>query len=112
MAEPARPRVVIAEDDADILELVVLLLTGAGFDTVAVTDGVEALAAIEADPPRLAILDIQMPRMSGIEVLRRIRESPTPNTRRASATTFRESTSLTVRSPTSWRRSATSCGPR
>ena len=76
MAEPARPRVVIAEDDADILELVVLLLNGAGFDTVAVTDGAEALAAIEADPPRLAILDIQMPGMTGIEVLRRIRETP------------------------------------
>jgi len=77
MAEPARPRVVIAEDDSDILELVVFLLNGAGFDAVGVSDGVEALAAIEADPPRLAILDIQMPRMSGIEVLRRVREGPT-----------------------------------
>ncbi len=75
MTQPTRSRVVIAEDDSDILELVVFLLNEAGFDTVAVTDGLEALAAIEADPPRLAILDIQMPGMSGIEVLRQIRAS-------------------------------------
>ena len=77
MTEPTGTRIVIAEDDEDILELVVFLLTEAGFDTIGVTDGLAALAAIEADPPRLAILDIQMPGMSGIEVLRQIRASAT-----------------------------------
>ncbi|HEY8655036.1 MAG TPA: response regulator [Dermatophilaceae bacterium] len=77
MTEPTKTRILVAEDDSDILELVVFLLTEAGFDTVAVDDGLAALAAIEADPPRLAILDIQMPGMSGIEVLRRIRASAT-----------------------------------
>jgi len=75
MVEPTSSRIVVADDDADILDLLVFVLNRAGFDTVGVTDGVAALAAIEADPPRLAILDIMMPGMSGIEVLRKIRAS-------------------------------------
>ena len=73
MTDPNRTRIVVADDDLDILDLVVFKLTQAGFETVAVTDGEAALAAIEANPPRLAILDITMPGMSGIEVLRQVR---------------------------------------
>jgi two-component system, OmpR family, response regulator len=75
MVEPTGHRIVVADDDADILDLLVFVLSRAGFDTEGVTDGVAALAAIEANPPRLAILDIMMPGMSGIEVLRRVRAS-------------------------------------
>ena len=83
MSEPtswgksSKIRIVVADDDADILELVVYMLTQAGFDAVGVSDGVEALAAIEAAPPRMAILDIMMPGLSGIEVLRKVRASQT-----------------------------------
>ena len=73
MTHPVKTRIVIADDDQDILDLVVFKLTQAGFETVAVSDGEAALSAIEADPPRLAILDVMMPGLSGIEVLRRIR---------------------------------------
>jgi len=75
MTEPVKDRIVIliADDDRDILDLVVYKLNQAGFDTVAVTDGDAALAAIEADPPRLAVLDIMMPGMSGLEVLEKVR---------------------------------------
>ena len=75
MTEPVKDRIVIliADDDRDILDLVVYKLNQAGFDTVAVTDGEAALAAIEADPPRLAVLDIMMPGMSGLEVLEKVR---------------------------------------
>jgi len=75
MTEPVKDRIVIliADDDRDILDLVVYKLNQAGFDTVAVTDGDAALAAIEADPPRLAVLDIMMPGMSGLEVLQKVR---------------------------------------
>jgi DNA-binding response OmpR family regulator len=73
MTQPVKTRIVIADDDQDILDLVVFKLTQAGFETVAVSDGEAALSAIEADPPRLAILDVMMPGLSGIEVLRRIR---------------------------------------
>jgi two-component system OmpR family response regulator len=77
MAELTGNRVVVADDDADILDLLVFVLNRAGFETVGVADGVAALAAIEANPPRLAILDIMMPGMSGIEVLRQVRASET-----------------------------------
>jgi len=73
MTEPVKTRIVIADDDTDILDLVVFKLTQAGFDAVPVTDGVAALAAIEANPPRLAILDIMMPGLSGLDVLRKVR---------------------------------------
>jgi DNA-binding response OmpR family regulator len=73
MAEPVKTRIVVADDDQDILDLVVFKLTQAGYDPVAVGDGVAALAAIEADLPRLAILDVMMPGLSGMEVLRKVR---------------------------------------
>jgi DNA-binding response OmpR family regulator len=73
MTEPAKIRIVVADDDRDNLDLVVFKLDQAGFETVAVTDGAAALAAIEAEPPRLAILDIMMPGMSGLDVLRKVR---------------------------------------
>jgi DNA-binding response OmpR family regulator len=73
MTQPVKTRIVIADDDQDILDLVVFKLNQAGFETVAVSDGEAALSAIEADLPRLAILDVMMPGLSGIEVLRRIR---------------------------------------
>ena len=73
MTEPAKTRIMVADDDQDIRDLVVFKLTQAGYDVVAVGDGVAALAAIEADPPWLAILDVMMPGLSGIDVLRRVR---------------------------------------
>ena len=73
MTEPVKTRILVADDDRDILELVVFKLTQAGYEVVAVADGVAALAAIEANPPRLAILDVMMPGLSGIDVLRKLR---------------------------------------
>lgn len=73
MTEPVKIRIVVADDDRDILDLVVFKLTQAGYDVVGVDDGPAALAAIEADPPRLAILDVMMPGLSGIDVLRKVR---------------------------------------
>jgi len=73
MTETVKTRIVVADDDLDILDLVVFKLNQAGFDTVAVTDGVAALAAIEAAPTSLAILDIMMPGLSGLDVLRNLR---------------------------------------
>ena len=73
MAEPVKARIVVADDDKDILDLVVFKLTQAGYDAVGLLDGVSALAAIEANPPRLAILDVMMPGLSGMDVLRKVR---------------------------------------
>ena len=71
--EPTSVRVVVADDDQDIRDLVSFKLGQAGFDVRAVDDGASALAAIEADPPDLAVLDVMMPGLSGLDVLRRIR---------------------------------------
>ena len=73
MTDLLNNRVVVADDDQDILDLVVFKLTQAGFETMAFADGVTALASIEADLPRLAILDVMMPGLSGIDVLRKVR---------------------------------------
>jgi DNA-binding response OmpR family regulator len=73
MTAPVKTRIVVADDDKDVLDLVVYKLSEAGYDTVAVADGVAALAAIQADPPNLVILDVMMPGLSGIDVLRQVR---------------------------------------
>lgn len=73
MSESAKVRIVVADDDRDILDLVVFKLSQAGYDVVGVSDGVAALAAIEAGRPRLAILDVMMPGLSGLDVLRKVR---------------------------------------
>lgn len=69
-------RVVAADDDADILALVRISLERAGFAVECVGDGVRALDAIRADPPALAVLDVSMPGLDGLEVTRRLRADP------------------------------------
>jgi len=73
MSEQDKIRILVADDDRDIRDLVTFKLSQAGYDVQAVDDGVAALAAIEANPPRLAILDVMMPGLSGIDVLRKLR---------------------------------------
>ncbi len=69
--------VVVADDDADLRALVRIAVTRAGLTVVAdVEDGAAALAAIRAHNPDLAILDVSMPELSGIEVCRVVRDDP------------------------------------
>lgn len=70
-----KTRILVADDDRDILDLVSFLLTHAGYTVVGVSDGSAAIAVIESHPPELAILDVMMPGLSGIEVLRRVRQN-------------------------------------
>ncbi|WP_242187281.1 response regulator transcription factor [Sphingomonas sp. CARO-RG-8B-R24-01] len=65
--------ILIADDDPHIRQLLVFALAKAGLDTVEVEDGEAALAAAETHLPDLIVLDINMPRMDGIEVCRRLR---------------------------------------
>lgn len=77
--EPAadRPWVVIADDDADIRHLVGLAAARAGLAIgAAVGDGEAALRAIRELTPELAILDVAMPGMTGLEVCRSVRSDP------------------------------------
>ena len=71
-------RVVVADDDDDIRELVAFKLSNAGYDVSTARDGIEALAAIKDTAPSLAILDIMMPGLSGLDVARRLRDGEGP----------------------------------
>ena len=73
----AAPRVLVADDEDDIRALVGLAVRRAGC-TVAtdVADGTQALAAARADPPDLAVLDVSMPGLTGLEVCVALRADP------------------------------------
>lgn len=77
MSEPephTRSRVMIADDDPDIRALVSIAVTRAGLDLVAVTeDGDAAWAALTEHRPDLAVLDVSMPGMTGLELCTRAR---------------------------------------
>ena len=75
-AADARPRQTIAlvDDDRNILTTVAIALQAEGFATRIYADGATALKALLENPPDLAIFDIKMPRMDGLELLQRLRE--------------------------------------
>jgi two-component system phosphate regulon response regulator PhoB len=68
--------ILLAEDDPDIRHLVSTKLRRSGFDVVETTDGSEALAAARRSHPDLVLLDVRMPRLSGLDVLRELRADP------------------------------------
>jgi DNA-binding response OmpR family regulator len=68
-----RPRVLIADDDPDILELVSLTLERDGHEVVTANNGVEALRLATERRLHLAVLDVMMPGLDGFEVTRRLR---------------------------------------
>ncbi|WP_258048158.1 response regulator transcription factor [Sphingomonas citri] len=70
---PMPRTILIADDDPHIRQLLVFALAKAGLDTIEAGDGEATLAAAEASSPDLIVLDINMPRMDGIEVCRRLR---------------------------------------
>jgi DNA-binding response OmpR family regulator len=67
-------RVLVVDDDADIRELVTFKLEQAGYMVQAAADGQLGLDAALAKPPDLILLDLMMPKLSGIEVCRLLRE--------------------------------------
>jgi DNA-binding response OmpR family regulator len=67
------PKVLIVDDEADVVRLLQFRFDKEGFETVTAGDGQTALSMVENDNPDLVILDIMMPLMDGMEVLRQIR---------------------------------------
>jgi two-component system OmpR family response regulator len=65
--------ILVVDDDPHIRQLLVFALGKAGLAAIEAGDGEEAVARIAADAPDLVILDINMPRMDGLEVCRRVR---------------------------------------
>jgi two-component system response regulator ChvI len=67
--------IALVDDDKNILTSVSMLLEQEGYQVKTFSDGAAALTGLSATPPDLAILDIKMPRMDGLELLRRLRQS-------------------------------------
>jgi DNA-binding response OmpR family regulator len=68
--------VLVAEDDSDLRELFSTILSTAGYDVVAVRDGVEASEALRERDINLVLTDMWMPRVSGLDLCKRLRADP------------------------------------
>jgi len=71
-----KPKILLVEDDANLVELVTYNLDKEGFDVIRTGDGEEALVLAEEEKPDLVILDWMIANLSGIEVCRRLRRQP------------------------------------
>ena len=69
-----RKNIALVDDARNILTSVSMLLEAEGFQVKTYNDGASALEGFKTSPPDLAILDIKMPRMDGMELLRRLRQ--------------------------------------
>ncbi len=69
------PTIALVDDDRNILTSVSIALETEGYRVQTYTDGTSALDGLQSDPPQLAIFDIKMPRMDGMELLRRLRQN-------------------------------------
>ena len=70
------PVVLVVDDNQQNRELLQAYLEDVDCDTVPASDGLEALEILAKDPPDLILLDVMMPKMSGFEVCRRIKNDP------------------------------------
>jgi len=71
-----RPLILAADDDPDILTLITLSLERAGYEVATAPDGQAALELARARTPAMAVLDLSMPLMNGLELTRALRADP------------------------------------
>ncbi len=71
-----RKRVLVVDDDREMVELIQLFLNNAGYETLAAFSGESALEQAFQQKPDLILLDIMMPKIDGWEVFRRIKNDP------------------------------------
>ncbi len=69
-------RVLVADDEPAVTEVMGMALDAAGYHVLTAHDGVEALELVRRERPDVALLDVMMPRMDGREVCRRIKGDP------------------------------------
>lgn len=69
-------KVLIVDDEANIVTALEFLLQKSGYEVLVAQNGEEALERVESFAPDLVLLDVMMPRISGYEVCRRMRERP------------------------------------
>ena len=70
------PTIMVVDDNEQNLELLQAYLEDIDCDTIPAKDGVEAMKLIEKQPPDLILLDVMMPKMSGFEVCKRVKNDP------------------------------------
>ncbi len=75
-AAPHREKVVVIEDEADILEVVQYNLSREGYRVLTSRDGEEGLATVRREAPDVVLLDLMLPGLDGIEVCRRLQADP------------------------------------
>jgi DNA-binding response OmpR family regulator len=73
-----RPRILVVDDDETVADVVGRYLERESFDVERVADGESALRAVDARAPDLVVLDLMLPRLSGLEVCRRLRPRRLP----------------------------------
>jgi len=69
-------KILVADDERDIRELIGFTLRFAGFEVVLTADGIEAIEKASLEQPDLILLDVRMPRITGYEVCRQLKENP------------------------------------
>jgi two-component system alkaline phosphatase synthesis response regulator PhoP/two-component system response regulator VicR len=69
-------KILVVDDERQIVKLVEINLRKAGYEVVAAYDGVEALEKVESERPDMLVLDVMMPRMNGFDVLKRLQANP------------------------------------
>ncbi len=74
--KPARPKVLMADDQTELLYLMKEMIEYAGFEVITATDGVEALKAVFETNPDIIVLDYSMPRKNGLEVASDLKNNP------------------------------------
>ena len=70
---PGPTRILVAEDDPALRRLIDMLLSSQGYDVLTVNDGAGALTAVDTWPPDGLVVDVMMPRISGLTVCRELR---------------------------------------
>lgn len=70
------PKILIAEDESDILELINFTLQFGGYEVIPTSNGADALEMTRKEQPDLVLLDVRMPRMSGYQVCTEIKADP------------------------------------
>ncbi len=71
-----KPKILIVDDEPDVVTLIERALESEGFESVAAYDGISALDIAESEGPAVILLDIMMPMMSGYEVCEQLKANP------------------------------------
>ncbi|TQV75688.1 response regulator transcription factor [Denitrobaculum tricleocarpae] len=69
-------KVLIAEDEKNIVESLSFILKREGYEVSAIFDGAEVIDAVTASPPDIVILDVMLPQTNGFEILKQLRGTP------------------------------------